>query len=140
MTSKCQAIVVSSLLSCRMLKESLQMSGLCSNRWKSSAAVSTRLAHVSRQSSAKATDRILIQVPGIGSAAELEEIIGTTAQLTFSPVVRRTTITRKPRYWQQSVPSMDEPGCYYVIESAPVVTGEELVDAQPSFDQNGALL
>jgi preprotein translocase subunit SecD len=26
---------------------------------------------------------------------------------------------------------------YYTIEAAPVVTGEELVDAQPSFDQNG---
>src|SRR6056297_2747241 len=35
--------------------------------------------------------RILIQVPGVGSAAELKEIIGTTAQLTFQPVVSRTT-------------------------------------------------
>src|SRR6056297_2724272 len=32
-------------------------------------------------------DRILIQVPGIGSAAELKALIGTTAQLTFNPVV-----------------------------------------------------
>lgn len=36
-------------------------------------------------------DRILIQVPGVGSAAELKDIIGTTAQLTFQPVVSRTT-------------------------------------------------
>ena len=35
-------------------------------------------------------DRILIQVPGVGSAAELKEIIGTTAQLTFQPVVGRS--------------------------------------------------
>ena len=34
-------------------------------------------------------DRILIQVPGIGSASELKELIGTTALLTFHPVVRR---------------------------------------------------
>jgi protein-export membrane protein SecD len=34
-------------------------------------------------------------------------------------------------------PSMDEEGIYYVLEQTPVVTGEELVDAQPSFDQNG---
>jgi preprotein translocase subunit SecD len=36
-------------------------------------------------------DRILIQVPGIGSAAELKALIGTTAKLSFNPVVRRGT-------------------------------------------------
>jgi preprotein translocase subunit SecD len=35
------------------------------------------------------------------------------------------------------VPSLDEEGQFYVLEQAPVVTGEELVDAQPAFDQNG---
>ena len=33
--------------------------------------------------------------------------------------------------------SLDDEGRFYVLEAAPVVTGEELVDAQPSFDQNG---
>jgi len=33
-------------------------------------------------------------------------------------------------------PSMDEAGVYYILEQTPVVTGEQLVDAQPSFDQN----
>ena len=32
---------------------------------------------------------------------------------------------------------MDEEGVFYTLESAAVVTGEQLVDAQPSFDQNG---
>jgi len=32
---------------------------------------------------------------------------------------------------------VDEEGTYYIVEDTPVVTGEELVDAQPSFDQNG---
>jgi preprotein translocase subunit SecD len=34
------------------------------------------------------------------------------------------------------VPSADEPGRYYILEQAEVVSGEQLVDAQPSFDQN----
>jgi hypothetical protein len=63
----------------------------CSNRSRSSAAASTRSARASPRSSARASDRILIQVPGIGSAAELKALIGTTAQLTFHPVVSRTT-------------------------------------------------
>ncbi|NOD91888.1 protein translocase subunit SecD [Ruegeria sp. HKCCD4884] len=96
--------------------------------------VGTREPTIQRQGS----DRILIQVPGIGSAGELKEIIGTTAQLTFNPVAGRgSDPDASVGIGEEVVPSIDENGVFYTIESAPVVTGEELVDAQPSFDQNG---
>ena len=96
--------------------------------------VGTREPTIQRQGA----DRILIQVPGIGSAAELKGIIGTTAQLTFNPVISRTSDPdASPGLGNKILPSIDEPGQHYIIEAAPVVTGEELVDAQPSFDQNG---
>ncbi len=96
--------------------------------------VGTREPTIQRQGA----DRILIQVPGVGSAGELKEIIGTTAQLTFNPVVGRgTDPDAVPGIGEKVVPSLDESEVFYTIESAPVVTGEELVDAQPSFDQNG---
>jgi preprotein translocase subunit SecD len=81
-------------------------------------------------------DRILIQVPGIGSAQELKDLIGTTARLTFHPVVRRTT-DPEARVDAREIllPSMDEPGAFYVLEQTPVVTGDDLVDSQPAFDQ-----
>lgn len=83
-------------------------------------------------------DRILIQVPGVGSAEEVISLIGQTAQLTFHPVVTRTTDPdESPGPNNIIVPSMDEEGVYYILERSPVVTGEELVDAQPAFDQNG---
>ncbi|NVK14879.1 MAG: protein translocase subunit SecD [Rhodobacteraceae bacterium] len=83
-------------------------------------------------------DRILIQVPGIGSATELKILIGQTAQLTFNPVVGRgSDKNAAPGVGNEVIPSLDEDGVYYTIESAAVVTGEDLVDAQPSFDQNG---
>ncbi|MEO0372361.1 MAG: protein translocase subunit SecD [Pseudomonadota bacterium] len=83
-------------------------------------------------------DRILIQVPGIGSAAELKAIIGTTAQLTFNPVVGRTSDANdRTGAGNEILPSLDEQGIFYIVETAPVVTGEDLVDAQPDFDQNG---
>ena len=98
-------------------------------------AVGTREPTIQRQGS----DRILIQVPGIGSAAELKELIGTTAQLTFNPVVRRAAdANENPGLGNKIVPSIDEPGLFFVLESAPVVGGDELVDAQPGFDQNGS--
>ncbi|OWU81542.1 protein translocase subunit SecD [Phaeobacter sp. 22II1-1F12B] len=97
-------------------------------------AVGTREPTIQRQGA----DRILIQVPGIGSASELKEIIGTTARLTFNPVISRggdPEANAGPG--EMVVPSLDEEGQYYTIETAPVVSGDELVDAQPSFDQNG---
>jgi preprotein translocase subunit SecD len=96
--------------------------------------VGTREPTIQRQG----TDRILIQVPGIGSASELKDIIGTTAQLTFHPVLGRGgSADGSAGVGNQILPSLDEEGVFYTVESAPVVTGEELVDAQPTFDQNG---
>uniref|UniRef100_UPI0002557D62 protein translocase subunit SecD n=1 Tax=Oceanicola sp. S124 TaxID=1042378 RepID=UPI0002557D62 len=96
--------------------------------------VGTREPTIQRQGA----DRILIQVPGIGSADELKAIIGTTAQLTFQPVVSSTSDAdaRVPA-GQEVAPATDQQGVYYILEQAAVVSGEELVDAQPSFDQNG---
>lgn len=95
--------------------------------------VGTREPTIQRQGE----DRVLIQVPGIGSASELKALIGTTAKLTFNAVVSRTNDAgADPGPRNLILPSMDEDGVYYIVEETPVVSGEELVDAQPSFDQN----
>ncbi len=95
--------------------------------------VGTREPTIQRQGA----NRVLIQVPGIGSAAELKALIGTTAKLTFHPVVRRTTNANElAGPGNMLLPSIDEEGVYYVLEEVPVVTGEDLVDARPEFDQN----
>ncbi|SIS80421.1 protein translocase subunit SecD [Phaeovulum vinaykumarii] len=96
--------------------------------------VGTREPTIQRQGA----DRILIEVPGLGSAEELKALIGTTAKLTFQPVVRRNaTPSAAPGLGREILPSAETPDLYYELESAPVVTGDELVDARPDFDQNG---
>jgi preprotein translocase subunit SecD len=96
-------------------------------------AAGTREPTIQRQGE----DRILIQVPGIGSASELKALIGTTAKLTFNPVVGRTADAgANPGARNLLLPSMDEPGQFYIVEQTPVVTGEDLTDAQPAFDSN----
>ena len=96
--------------------------------------VGTREPTIQRQGS----QRILIQVPGLGSASELKDIIGTTAQLTFQPVVFRSSSSETdPGAGNELLPSIDQEGLFYVLERGAVVTGEELTDAQPDFDQNG---
>ena len=83
-------------------------------------------------------DRVLIQVPGIGSAQEVKELIGKPALLTFQPVVTRTENGEtNPGPGNEILPSIDGFSAFYVLERTPVVTGEDLVNAQPSFDQNG---
>ncbi|MBN2760921.1 MAG: protein translocase subunit SecD [Rhodobacteraceae bacterium] len=82
-------------------------------------------------------DRILIQVPGIGSAEELKALIGTTARLTFHPVVGVTSDPDQvPGPRNAIYPSLDAPGTFYEVEQTPVVTGDQLVDASPAMDQN----
>lgn len=96
--------------------------------------VGTREPTIQRQGA----DRILIEVPGIGSAEQLKALIGTTARLTFQPVVSRTeNADADPGAGNVIHPSMDDPGVFYVLERSPVVSGEDLTDAQPAFDQNG---
>jgi preprotein translocase subunit SecD len=82
--------------------------------------------------------RILIQVPGIGSASELKTLIGTTAKLGFYKVVRQASNANEVGNARtQTLPARDQEGVFYVLDKTAVVTGEELVDAQPSFNQNG---
>ncbi len=95
--------------------------------------VGTREPSIQRQGD----DRILIQVPGIGSAEELKTLIGTTARLTFHPVTGRGGSDMTPEAREIVLPSMDDPTQFYRLEQTPVLSGEDLSDAQPAFDQNG---
>ena len=96
--------------------------------------VGTREPTIQRQGD----DRILIQVPGIGSAQELKQVIGTTAKLTFHQVLGRTTDAgADPGPRNKLVAAANEKGVYYIVAQEAVVGGEDLTDAQPAFDQNG---
>lgn len=97
-------------------------------------AAGTREPSIQRQGA----DRILIEVPGIGSADELKAIIGTTAKLTFNTVVGQTQdANAAPGAGNVLVKDAEREGLYYILDELAVVSGDNLVDAQPSFDQNG---
>ncbi len=96
--------------------------------------VGTREPTIQRQGA----DRILIQVPGIGSAEELKSLIGTTARLTFQPVEGQAASADAAAGAGNVIyPSINEEGVFYILDRSPVVSGEDLTDAQPAFDQNG---
>ncbi len=81
--------------------------------------------------------RILIQVPGLGSAEELLQLIGKTAKLTFHPVIKNNvSCDKKPVINSIIVENFDDTDNCLELEKKFVVSGSQLTNAQPSFDQN----
>ena len=81
--------------------------------------------------------RILIQVPGLGSAEELLQLIGKTAKLTFHPVIKNSvSCEKKPGITSIIVENFDDTNNCLELEKKFVVSGSQLTNAQPSFDQN----
>jgi preprotein translocase subunit SecD len=84
-------------------------------------------------------DRVLVQVPGLQDPARLKALIGTTAKLTFRLVdltmsAQQAQLTRPPAE-SEVLMSAEDHTTPYLIEKRVMVSGEDLVDAQPSFDQ-----
>ena len=85
-------------------------------------------------------DRILVQVPGLQDPARLKELLGKTAKLTFRLVdlsmppeqALRGNIPPDSELLYGSKAENNQP---YLIEKRVVVSGEDLTDAQPGFDQ-----
>ena len=84
-------------------------------------------------------DRILVQVPGLDDPQRLKDIIGQTAKLTFQMVDQsmpvEEAIQGRPPAGTTVMYSNDEPPIPYIIENRVIVSGENLVDAQATFDQ-----
>src|ERR1700728_2107985 len=82
-------------------------------------------------------DRILVQVPGLQDPTRLKEILGKTAKLDF----RMVDLSMTPEQAEQTHPPSDselldgEGGAKYLIEKRVMVSGADLTDAQPGFDQ-----
>lgn len=84
-------------------------------------------------------DRILVQVPGLQDPERLKEILGQTAQLTFQMVDVsndvQDALDSRPPAGTRILYSSDEPRVPYLIENRVIVSGENLIDAQATFDQ-----
>src|SRR5947199_7536603 len=84
-------------------------------------------------------DRILVQVPGLQDPTELKKILGKTAKMEFRMV---DTTVPPDQAGQGRVPpdseilmSAQTPKVPYVIKKQVLVSGGDLTDAQPGFDQ-----
>ena len=87
-------------------------------------------------------DRIVVQLPGVQNPEEVKQLLGKTAKMSFHLVDDRTNAADARRGKLNSasrvVSGMD--GGEYVISRKSVVGGENLVDAQVSFQDGGAVV
>ena len=85
------------------------------------------------------SSRILVQVPGLQDTAQLKELIGKTARMSFHEVhqtmsAEEARTTRVPPGYKvyPGKAGEEEP---QLLRETPVVRGDELKTAQPAFDQ-----
>jgi preprotein translocase subunit SecD len=85
---------------------------------------------------AEGSERILVQVPGLADTAQLKQILGQTARMTFHmECTEQSTDGTTPPPGCERIESAqgDEPPMF--VESRALLTGDDLADAQPSFHQ-----
>ena len=85
------------------------------------------------------SNRILVQVPGLGDPQRLKNLLDQTAKLTFQMVDSSTPVSEAENghvpAGDEVLPSADNPKQKYLVERRVLVSGEDLTDAQPGFDQ-----
>jgi preprotein translocase subunit SecD len=98
--------------------------------------VGTREPTIQRQGE----DRILVQVPGEKDPESIKRLLGQTAKLTFhlvdldTPLQQALAGNLPPG--SMLLPSTEEGQGQVVVRKRVEVSGESLIDAQPSFQQN----
>ena len=93
------------------------------------------------------SDRILLQLPGVGDTTQVKKVLTQLAKMTFQ-LVDESAMSGEVRPGMR-VPIGDEllpsapdprnpnaPVQYYMVQRRVMVAGDDLVDAQGTFDQN----
>jgi protein-export membrane protein SecD len=81
-------------------------------------------------------DKIILQVPGESNVNRLKSEVGKTAQMTFHLVIDNPNNASKitpPLIY----PSQDNPEETFMLEPDPIITGDNLVNASLTRDDNG---
>ena len=75
-------------------------------------------------------DRIIVQLPGLDNPQRVKELLGKTAQLAFHLVDTGKVVEGGTR----DLPMVEDPTRKVPVERRPMITGDMLTNAQPSFE------
>ncbi|MEE2698085.1 MAG: protein translocase subunit SecD [Pseudomonadota bacterium] len=85
-------------------------------------------------------DRILVQLPGVEDPDRIKRLLGKTAKMSFHLVDQRNSVESAmagripPGSWLLPSDDKDQKGRMYLIRKRVMVSGDTLVDSQPSYD------
>ncbi|MGO1892703.1 MAG: SecDF P1 head subdomain-containing protein, partial [Luteimonas sp.] len=90
-------------------------------------------------------DRVVVQLPGVQDTAEAKRMIGATATLAYYAVLdgdayeaaRTGVVPPEGRIYYTREPGLDGNPMPYILSRRVIATGEEMVNAQSTYDQNG---
>ncbi len=78
-------------------------------------------------------NRIVVELPGVQDTAEAKRILGKTANLEF----RLAAIADAPRSTTEMYEFREEGRAPVALERSLIITGDQVTDAQASYDENG---
>jgi len=78
-------------------------------------------------------ERIVVQLPGVQDTAEAKRVLGSTANLEF----RLEAKPDAPSSRTETFPFRNNPERTAELEQDVIITGDNVADAQQSFDENG---
>jgi len=78
-------------------------------------------------------DRIIVELPGVQDTAQAKRVLGSTANLEF----RLEAAPDAPAAETEEYPFRDNPNRTARLEEGVIVTGNNVANAQQSFDQSG---
>jgi protein-export membrane protein SecD len=86
------------------------------------------------------TDRIVVELPGVGDPTRVRNLIGKTAKLTFHLVEPNVTDLNNLPPGVELLPDSHDPSRKIPVRRRIEVQGERLKDAQPSVMNGGAIV
>ncbi|NYZ14267.1 protein translocase subunit SecD [Azospirillum sp. RWY-5-1] len=89
-------------------------------------------------------DRILVQLPGVDDPERVKRLLGQTAKLTFQMVNTEVgpaeLMAGRVPPGSVRLPMAESPGQYLAVQRRVMVSGDTLTDAQPTFQDNQAVV
>jgi len=79
------------------------------------------------------SDRIVVQLPGVQDTAEAKRVLGSTANLEFRLEARSDASSART----ETFPFRNNPNSTAELERDVIITGDNVADANQSFDENG---
>lgn len=78
-------------------------------------------------------NRIVVQLPGLENPEHVKALLGKTAKLGFHLVDAQASVTGRSGMSSLVLPMQEDPNQRIAVERRPLITGDMLTNAQPSF-------